>query len=428
MKKVIKRALSAVLTASMAVSLAACSNSGSEEFKPRLDTDKSVALDSMVFFSNFEALDQVINDFNEYYPNVTVSYEQVGGSSLKDCIENNPYIDIFMVSAENLNPNEESKYVVEYCADLSKENIDFSVINEEMLKARTYDEKLVCIPMSQNNYGMVVNRTLLEKEGLSVPNNYSEFVSVLNSLKEKGYTPIQAPNKKIYAELIENMVLDLIGTDTELQNALKNGDESAVSKLTPAFSIVEDFIKNGYIDSAVNESYPEDNYDEAILNFFEGNVPFWICNTEKVSGMKKRESKSEPFTANPFEYEFMYIPIGEKGAYVYTEPWYGFAANVGSDNYDYAVEFLRFLATDKEINQIADVKGVPSIAKDAENPIYSKIFNVPQTELSYVNDGLIETNMVSILYTVATEFGTTNEYTTAEDAARAFVQMCAEVQ
>lgn len=28
------------------------------------------------------------------------------------------------------------------------------------------------------------------------------------------------------------------------------------------------------------------------MTFFEGNVPFWVCDTEKVSGMKKRESKS----------------------------------------------------------------------------------------------------------------------------------------
>ena len=36
-----------------------------------------------------------------------------------------------------------------------------------------------------------------------------------------------------------------------------------------------------------------------------------------VSGMKKRESKSETFSANPFEYEFLYAPLGDKGAYAY---------------------------------------------------------------------------------------------------------------
>ena len=38
-----------------------------------------------------------------------------------------------------------------------------------------------------------------------------------------------------------------------------------------------------------------------------------------VSGMKKRESKSETFSANPFEYEFLYAPLGDKGAYAYQQ-------------------------------------------------------------------------------------------------------------
>ena len=57
------------------------------------------------------------------------------------------------------------------------------------------------------------------------------------------------------------------------------------------------------------------------------DMPFYVCNAECVSGMKKRESKSETFSANPFEYEFLYAPLGDKGAYAYQQPWYGFSVN-----------------------------------------------------------------------------------------------------
>ena len=53
-----------------------------------------------------------------------------------------------------------------------------------------------------------------------------------------------------------------------------------------------------------------------------------------VSGMKKRESKSETFSANPFEYEFLYAPLGDKGAYAYQQPWYGFSVNKDSEEKD----------------------------------------------------------------------------------------------
>ena len=49
------------------------------------------------------------------------------------------------------------------------------------------------------------------------------------------------------------------------------------------------------------------------------DMPFYVCNAECVSGMKKRESKSETFSANPFEYEFLYAPLGDKGAYAYQQ-------------------------------------------------------------------------------------------------------------
>ena len=45
-------------------------------FEPKLDTEKAVELNAAVFFGNFEAFDQVINHFNEFYPNVKISYEQ----------------------------------------------------------------------------------------------------------------------------------------------------------------------------------------------------------------------------------------------------------------------------------------------------------------------------------------------------------------
>ena len=73
------------------------------------------------------------------------------------------------------------------------------------------------------------------------------------------------------------------------------------------------------------------------MTFFEGNVPFWVCDTEKVSGMKKRESKSAAFSANPFEYEFTFAPMGDNGVYEYIEPWYGFAVNKDGSNSDYAM-------------------------------------------------------------------------------------------
>ena len=398
-----------------------------EGFTPRLDKDISVNLDMSGFFGNFEALDQVVNDFNEYYPNVTVSYEQNNGDKLVEYIKNNPNVDIFMTDDTNFRYSDwDDYYVLDQCADLAKEDINVSGIQDDYLKMCTFDGKLVRIPMSVNTTGMAVNKTLLEKEGLDVPTNYEEFLSVLEALKKKGYTPIQGSENSVYANLIYDMGMAMIGTDSKLLEALNNGDEEAVTKLTLPFERLQELIDKGYINKDVNADYPADNYDGAILKFFEGDVPFWICTSANFSGMKKRESKSETFSADPFEYEFTYAPLGDTGVYEFSEPWFGFSVNKDSEDYDCAIEFIRFLATEDEMNTIANVKGVPSVAKNPTNERYPQIGNIEHVELSFINDGTIFNHVKDFFGQEAGKLAS-GEVSSPEDAARDYVERCAEV-
>lgn len=395
-----------------------------DTFEAKLDTEEKVTLSTAGFFGNFEALDQVIADFNEYYPNVEFNYEQVGIDNFDTYIEANPKVDIMMTSEELFEKH--GDLMDSICADLAKEDISTKDIDEKMLKRGYHDGKLSTVPMGQNTYGLVVNVSLLEKEGLKVPNNYDEFLSVLTTLKQKGYTPIQGPDSKVYAELTEGMAFDLILNDKTLYNDLKAGKESAAEALQPVYDKLNEIMDKGFIDASVNENYPDDNYDQAILNFFEGNVPFWVCSTEKVSGMQKRESKSEAFQNNPFTYTYIYAPLGEKGVYEYKEPWYGFSVNKNAENYDYAVEFVRFLATKDEINTIANIKRVPSVAAEStELDIYKDISKPEKVEMTGVNEGIITSNMVSNWYTCVNKY-VAGEYATDKEALEAFVEMCSQ--
>ena len=140
--------------------------------------------------------------------------------------------------------------------------------------------------------------------------------------------------------------------------------------------------------------------------------------------MKKRESKSEAFQANPFEYTYIYAPLGDKGAYAFQEPWFGFAVNADSADYDYAVEFIRFLATKDEINKMADIKGVPSVAVEKSDvAIYKEILNTEKTEMEAVNEGKITPAMVSDWYGCMNGFAS-GSYTSAKEAAEDFVARC----
>lgn len=425
MKNIAKR-VAAGLAAALLLTTTGCAAGGSskqQDFQPSLDTEKEVQFNVLGYFENFEALDQVMNDFSAYYPNATFVYQRVRDNDEVAYLEANTDVDLFMTSGDLLHRQEAA--LPQYCVDLSEKNINLSAIDPEMLQAHAVDGKQLSVPIGQNIRGLAVNTTLLKKEGLAVPRNLPEFLNALSVLKAKGYTPIQGPTGMVYAEVTSGMIFSGLCQGQPLREALKKGDmDAAEQAVLPAMELMDTLVENGYTDPALNAAYPDDNYDGSILRFFEGDVPFWVCNTEKVSGMKKRESKSETFKERPFSYSFIYAPVSEAGQYIYREPWFGFAANKTGKNADYAVEFLRFLATQAESNRIADIKGVPSVAKDGTgSAIYAKVLDEKLTADSCVNQGEVTPAMVSKWYSCITQYAL-GKYASAHEAAQDFLRVC----
>ncbi len=427
MKKNLRKLLSLLCVGAVTVtSMIGC---GPEEtisvedaaFEPSLDTEKSVELGIAGYMGNFEALDQVVNDFNELYPNVTITYEQNSPDGVVEYLNNSDYCDIFMTNELNVRvADQENSYAYDWCEDLSQESlgINTETIDPELIKACTVDGKLVRLPLAKLMCGIVVNEDILKDNGIEIPQTYDEFVEACETLKGKGYVPIQAAKNHAYSDLMLPMGMAILGNDKDLNDKAMNGDTSYAEGLRPAFEKLKDLIDNGYFDYSLNETYPDDNYDQAILKFFEGDVPFWVCTTECFSGMKKRESKSEAFTANPFSYKFIDAPVGDNGAYVYSEPWYGFSLNKNSQNKDYAVEFLKFLATTDELNKLANVKGMPSVAIKSEDERFEDALNPKKLEARYVYNGELATDITAAIANTCNQMGA-GTLETVDDAVAA---------
>lgn len=417
MKKISKNILSVITFSSvLLISLVGCEKNNNYKFSPQLNTDEKLTLNILGYFGNFEALDAVTNDFNKYYPNISFNYQQVSGNNLVAFLDSNFQTDIFMTSSDTIS----STNLIDYCLDLSTVNLNLNDVDQTMLTTSYKGNFLHSLPIGQNIYGIITNVTLLKKEGLDIPKNYDKFINTLNTLKTKGYVPLQSSSTKIYPELTINMMVNTIQEDNELYNDLINGNLKSYSKIENIFNIVSNIQNNEYSLDEVNNLYPFDNYNDAILRFFEGNVPFWVCNSEKVSGMKKRETKSETFKANPFEYTYIYAPLGDKGSYVYHEPWYGLGISKRSPSIEYAKEFMRFYATKDELNKMSSTKGVPSIAKEKYNSdIYKYIDNPEAIETNCIYDGKVTQKDFDAWYTCINSFAT--KKLSKEEAIKSFI-------
>lgn len=417
MKKISKNILSVITFSSvLLISLVGCEKNNNYKFSPQLNTDEKLTLNILGYFGNFEALDAVTNDFNKYYPNISFNYQQVSGNNLVAFLDSNFQTDIFMTSSDTIS----STNLIDYCLDLSTVNLNLNDVDQTMLTTSYKGNFLHSLPIGQNIYGIITNVTLLKKEGLDIPKNYDKFINTLNTLKTKGYVPLQSSSTKIYLELTINMMVNTIQEDNELYNDLINGNLKSYSKIENIFNIVSNIQNNEYSLDEVNNLYPFDNYNDSILRFFEGNVPFWVCNSEKVSGMKKRETKSETFKANPFEYIYIYAPLGDKGSYVYHEPWYDLGISKRSPSIEYAKEFMRFYATKDELNKMASTKGVPSIAKEKYNSdIYKYIDNPEAIETNCIYDGKVTQKDFDAWYTCINSFAT--KKLSKEEAIKSFI-------
>ena len=386
-----KKAISLLLTATMGLGMVACT-------VPKVDTDKgfSPALDQSTSchitiaggYDNFEALETEFDRFNEYYPNVELVFTKVDdyNNMIGTVLNGNDAPDIY-VNYSWMYGREQYASCIDHAENLADPalNLDLDCIRGNII-LNTDDGTLPMVPVFANTYGMLVNKKLFEKEGLNVPTTYKELVDVCNAFREKGYAnPMMGFSQKettsLFSLTIYPYFCGTVAGDAEAVKKLNSLDPSAGEYLRPSLEKVTQFMNDGCVDLDSCEQI-ENNYDAVILRFFEGDIPMMTCSGDTVSGTKKRESRSEAFIANPFDYAFVPIPVSDDGAYFLDMPNLQFSVNKDSANLDMANEFMRFLITSRELNQMAMNKGLMSPTKDLSfNNMYAAFGNIPESRI-----------------------------------------------
>ena len=92
----------------------------SEDFQPMLDTDTSCEITVIGSYSNFEALEAEFDSFNEFYPDVELSYLKPDdyNNLLGTILESNNAPNIFF-SFPWMFGNEKYQVVIDHMEDLS---------------------------------------------------------------------------------------------------------------------------------------------------------------------------------------------------------------------------------------------------------------------------------------------------------------------
>lgn len=383
-----RKLLCVILAALLAVVPAACISRARAEsasaFEPRLDPDTSCRITVVGTYSNFEALEAEFDRFNEYYPDVELSYVKPDdyNNLLGTILESKDAPNIFF-SYEWMCGNEKYQVVCDHMEDLADPalGLDLGCLRQGLV-SREADGRLLLVPVFARNYGMLVNNDLFAKEGLQVPTTWEELLAVCEAFVSKGYTsPLMGYSASssgcLMNILVYPEVVAALAGDPEALRAANEMDPSAGEYMRPGLERMMQLIGNGYIKLEECDKI-SDNYTEVILRFFEGDVPMMICTGDTVSGTGKRESQSEAFTKAPFAYSFAPIPLSDAGGYFIDSPSIQFSVNKTCDNLDMTNEFMRFLVSRPELNRMASVKRLITPTTDLSfDSVYAPFGGIP---------------------------------------------------
>lgn len=428
MKRVVSLILAAALAAGVLTGCGAAEQSTVSEveketgFTPSMDTSATVDLDFRGTWGNFEALEAVVADWNEIYPNVSVTYTRVDeyNKHLVDILTSDDRPDLVVYSPKVYYADKEK--VEENLVDLNTLGLDTSVYNEGALALSMSGDKMVTLSWGMQTSGFLVNKTLLEKLGLEIPQTHEEFETVCAALREAGYTPLQGCYINIAGNILKNDSNLRLASEKDqeaLYQKFANVEPGCGSYFAPEYETMFTLLQNEDLDHELDKSI-ENIYEESILHFFEGNTPFFCTVAETVSGMKKRETKSEAYTANPFEYTFVSLPVENETPTLSVSALLGVSLVSDSENEEWGAEFLRFLCSEEELNKMAQVKGVPSLTRNSStDPRFVDIGTVPAE--NRINEGeypvidLISSSLDNALWDIME-----GNATTVDEAAASF--------
>ena len=383
-----KKIFSIILSVFMILGSVSCGSEDKQDsqkgFEPGLDKSTACKISIVGTYSNFEALEAEFDRFNQYYPNVELSYTKIDdyNSSIATVLSGTSAPNIFFsFSWMTGNSAYDSVFAkMENLADSSL-GLDLDCIRQGLLN-RDSQGRVLTVPIFSTSYGMLINNDLFEKEGLKVPKTLQELYDVCAAFKEKGYaSPLMGYSKDSSGCLMNTIAYPLFAANLaehpETVTLANKCDPAAGEYMRPALETLSQLISKGCINLEECNKIG-DNYTEVILRFFEGDVPMMICTGDTVSGTGKRESQSEAFTAHPFNYTFAPVPTTEKGGYFLDSPSVQFSVNNSCKDLDMTNEFMRFLISKAELNQMASVKRLITPSNDLSfDKVYAPIGGVP---------------------------------------------------
>jgi raffinose/stachyose/melibiose transport system substrate-binding protein len=291
-----------------------------------------------------EEMKNIVNAFTLDYPNIRIQTETFPNNSLirlrtrlfsgdaPDIMQLQSYAQVFEFASAG------------YLLDLSGEPV-ISLVPEAYMSAVTFGNKAYALPMDFSGIGIVYNRKIFAKYGLSPPRTYSALKKVCEELKSRRIVPFTGMLKEPWSagHLMTLLHTSLAGSNDTINKWITNMDAGKASWADPVDAKKLFDIMDFYRDNLDPQSDEKDE-KEQIKTFVQEKAAMmvqglWVgISLEEKSGL---DWGFIPFpgSENPAESKF----------YADVDSAFAISATAGEREKDAARKFLAWLATGRAI-------------------------------------------------------------------------------
>lgn len=356
MKKNAKKAISILLAAVLGMSMTACSgeNKPKENSKSASSGKTGDSDDRKVihFFHRWpndpknSMFQELVEEYMDENPDVVIKMDSILNDQYKEKIRmvvaTDDIPDIFSSWSGTFAQEMIASGNVMELNDIYEQDKEWSSqIAQASVDRFTFDGKIYAVPWSQDGKVFYYNKAIFRENDISIPETWTEFISVLDKLKEAGYeTPIIEGLSDNWA------ILHYLGTMNQRMvdpEVLAKDYEAATGEFTES-AYVEVLKKWQQLTAYMGETSAAIDHETARNTYFAtGEAPIMYLQFAEIPMLEKALPEG-------FEYGFFNFPSFEEGkgdAKGLTGAPEGFMISNKAKNPEECVKFLEWLVSKK---------------------------------------------------------------------------------
>lgn len=254
----------------------------------------------------------IIADFEEEHPNVTVELEVLDNEQYKNKLQvvssSNQLPDVGMTwPAGFLEPYVNGDMFTPLDDVLDEDGLRDNFV-AGTLEAYEMEGESYALPLELNIAPVFYNKAIFEEHGVEVPETYDEFLEVIDTLAEAGTAPIALGNRDRWTGSLWYMYLaDRIGGADALNSAIDRSGSFEDERLVDAAERIQEMVDHDAFISGFNGLSDQ----EAKAEFMNGSAAMYLIGSWDLPNFTTNEEVPQEFRDSIDFFKFPEVDGGE---------------------------------------------------------------------------------------------------------------------